>query len=212
MTIVVDTARVPAAIVAANLRKLVPVAEVVDVTHLPTVDRDLALIRVRATPAAARRDREPGRHLPGAHRGRGRGVGDRRGHRATRRRSTGSWSCCARAASSRWSGRARWRWSVAASPRQRKTHPQRCRRPRGRTTMAKIYYDNDADLGLLAGRTVAIIGYGSQGHAHALNLQDSGVRRGGRPAGRQPLAGQGAGRRPRRCRRRPRPRRGPTSS
>jgi acetolactate synthase-1/3 small subunit len=50
MTIVVDTARVPAPIVAANLRKLVPVVEVVDVTHLPTVDRDLALIRVRATP------------------------------------------------------------------------------------------------------------------------------------------------------------------
>jgi ketol-acid reductoisomerase len=41
--------------------------------------------------------------------------------------------------------------------------------------MAKIYYDNDADLGLLSGRKVAVIGYGSQGHAHALNLKDSGV-------------------------------------
>ncbi len=50
MTIVVDTARVPAPMVAANLRKLIPVAEVVDVTHLPTVDRDLALIRVRCAP------------------------------------------------------------------------------------------------------------------------------------------------------------------
>src|SRR5512147_3100617 len=50
MTVVVDTARVPAPIVAANLRKLIPVAEVVDVTHLPTVDRDLALIRVRTLP------------------------------------------------------------------------------------------------------------------------------------------------------------------
>ena len=50
MPIVVDPARVPATIVAANLRKLIPVAEVVDVTHLPTVDRDLALIRVRARP------------------------------------------------------------------------------------------------------------------------------------------------------------------
>jgi acetolactate synthase-1/3 small subunit len=50
MTIVVDTARVPAPIVASNLRKLIPVAEVVDVTHLPTVDRDLALIRVRCAP------------------------------------------------------------------------------------------------------------------------------------------------------------------
>jgi ketol-acid reductoisomerase len=38
-----------------------------------------------------------------------------------------------------------------------------------------MFYDDDADLGLLNGRTVAIIGYGSQGHAHALNLRDSGV-------------------------------------
>src|SRR6266566_671907 len=39
---------------------------------------------------------------------------------------------------------------------------------------AKIFYDQDADLGLLKGRKIAIIGYGSQGHAHALNLHDSG--------------------------------------
>jgi acetolactate synthase I/III small subunit len=51
MTIVVDTARVPAHIVEANLRKLVPVMEVTDVTHMPTVDRDLALIRVQCVPA-----------------------------------------------------------------------------------------------------------------------------------------------------------------
>jgi ketol-acid reductoisomerase len=41
--------------------------------------------------------------------------------------------------------------------------------------MAQIYYDKDADLSVLEGRKVAIIGYGSQGHAHALNLRDSGV-------------------------------------
>jgi ketol-acid reductoisomerase len=39
----------------------------------------------------------------------------------------------------------------------------------------KIYYDADADLTLLRGRKVAVLGYGSQGHAHALNLRDSGV-------------------------------------
>src|SRR3954468_8354788 len=41
--------------------------------------------------------------------------------------------------------------------------------------MAKMYYDKDADLRLIQDKKVAIIGYGSQGHAHALNLKDSGV-------------------------------------
>lgn len=39
----------------------------------------------------------------------------------------------------------------------------------------KLYYDSDADLGLFSGKTVAVLGYGSQGHAHALNLKDNGV-------------------------------------
>jgi ketol-acid reductoisomerase len=43
------------------------------------------------------------------------------------------------------------------------------------TTGAKMYYDNDADPSALSDQTVAIIGYGSQGHAHALNLHESGV-------------------------------------
>lgn len=41
--------------------------------------------------------------------------------------------------------------------------------------MATMYYDKDADLSLLQGKTIAIIGYGSQGHAHALNAKDSGM-------------------------------------
>ena len=41
--------------------------------------------------------------------------------------------------------------------------------------MATIYYKEDADIGLLSGKRVGVIGYGSQGHAHALNLRDSGV-------------------------------------
>ncbi|NEQ26642.1 MAG: ketol-acid reductoisomerase [Microcoleus sp. SIO2G3] len=41
--------------------------------------------------------------------------------------------------------------------------------------MARMYYDADANLDLLNGKTIAIIGYGSQGHAHALNLKDSGL-------------------------------------
>ncbi|MFM2184935.1 MAG: hypothetical protein RIS55_583 [Actinomycetota bacterium] len=42
--------------------------------------------------------------------------------------------------------------------------------------MAEIFYDKDADLALIQGKKVAVIGYGSQGHAHSLNLRDSGVQ------------------------------------
>ncbi|MDN5797847.1 MAG: ketol-acid reductoisomerase, partial [Intrasporangium sp.] len=41
--------------------------------------------------------------------------------------------------------------------------------------MAEMFYDDDADLSVIQGKKVAVIGYGSQGHAHALNLRDSGV-------------------------------------
>src|SRR4026209_861650 len=41
--------------------------------------------------------------------------------------------------------------------------------------MATMYYDDAADLTLIQGKNVGVIGYGSQGHAHALNLKDSGV-------------------------------------
>ena len=41
--------------------------------------------------------------------------------------------------------------------------------------MAEMFYDSDADLSVIQNRSVAVIGYGSQGHAHALSLRDSGV-------------------------------------
>jgi ketol-acid reductoisomerase len=49
--------------------------------------------------------------------------------------------------------------------------------------MAELFYDKDADLGIIQSKKVAIVGYGSQGHAHAQNLRDSGVdvRTGSRP-------------------------------
>ena len=40
----------------------------------------------------------------------------------------------------------------------------------------RVYYDRDADLNLIKGKKVAVIGYGSQGHAHVLNMRDSGVK------------------------------------
>ena len=39
----------------------------------------------------------------------------------------------------------------------------------------RVYYDRDADVNLIKSKKVAVVGYGSQGHAHALNLRDSGV-------------------------------------
>ena len=57
----------------------------------------------------------------------------------------------------------------------------------------RVYYDRDADINLIKGKKVCIVGYGSQGHAHALNLRDSGVkdvvialRRPARPRARRP--------------------------
>ena len=71
----------------------------------------------------------------------------------------------------------------------------------------EIYYDDDADLSIVQGRKVAVLGYGSQGHAHALSLRDSGVDvRVGLPEGSQE-PGQGRGRGP--ARRHARPRRPP---
>ena len=40
----------------------------------------------------------------------------------------------------------------------------------------RVYYDRDSDLNLIKGKKVAVVGYGSQGHAHLLNLRDSGVK------------------------------------
>jgi ketol-acid reductoisomerase len=55
--------------------------------------------------------------------------------------------------------------------------------------MAEMFYDDDADLSIIQGRTVAVLGYGSQGHAHALSLRDSGVDvRVGLPEGSQSRA------------------------
>src|ERR1700684_1748673 len=42
--------------------------------------------------------------------------------------------------------------------------------------MAKVYTDKDADLGVFKNKTLAVLGFGSQGHAHALNLKDSGLK------------------------------------
>src|SRR5688500_11004197 len=93
--------------------------------------------------------------------------------------------CFGPTASSRWSelvaSRCRavrqlskFRKQSAASPRFLRTPPMP-RIPCRRSQMATMYYDDSADVDLIRSRKVAVIGYGSQGHAHALNLRDSGV-------------------------------------
>ncbi|EQD49475.1 ketol-acid reductoisomerase, partial [mine drainage metagenome] len=61
--------------------------------------------------------------------------------------------------------------------------------------MTTMYYEKDADPEVLRGRTIAVLGYGSQGHAHALNLHDSGfdVRVGLRPESASVLKAEEAG-------------------
>ena len=59
----------------------------------------------------------------------------------------------------------------------------------------RVYYDRDADINLIKGKKVAVVGYGSQGHAHALNLRDSGVQ--GRGDGAAQGLGSASPRRPR---------------
>ena len=78
--------------------------------------------------------------------------------------------------------------------------------------MAQMFYDDDADLALIQGKNVAVLGYGSQGHAHSLSLRDSGVDVRDRPARGVEVAAPRP--RPRACACSPPPRRSrrPTSS
>src|SRR5690349_17262565 len=95
--------------------------------------------------------------------------------------------CSSRSASGSWSNPA-WSGSAGAAARSPTApcgapepapprsvgsiHPEPSKE---NPTVAQMYYDNDADLSVITNRQVAVIGYGSQGHAHALSLRDSGV-------------------------------------
>ena len=149
---------------AKQLYRLIDVLKVQDVTSEPTVQHELALVKIRATEsnraevlrarrAVARPGRRPGRRL-GRRRGDRHRVRDRRVRRA----------------------RPDLRHQGVGPHRRRRDGPGlRVHRGGDQAMTATMYYDNDADPAALAGQTVAIIGYGSQGHAHALNLHESGV-------------------------------------
>src|ERR1700710_2947738 len=88
---------------------------------------------------------------------------------ATPPSSTTLKSCCGAMALLSWPAPGEWHypnWTV------RRCAPSRERRAE---MAATVYYEKDADRSIIQGRKVAIVGYGSQGHAHALNLKDSGV-------------------------------------
>jgi len=133
------------------------------------------------------------------------GDAGRRPHETRRLRGPGegygSWRC---------SGPAAWRclcWTGRSPRPTGRRHGTHHREGRLRK-MATLYYEKDADAGLIGNRKVAVIGYGSQGHAHALNLAESGVdvrvgsARARRPGPRRPRPACGCCRWPMR---RPRP-------
>src|SRR4051812_46732435 len=105
---------------------------------------------------------------------------------------TNSTRCCAtssRTASRRWCSRAWWPSAAAPAPSRparrfappEQAHPITRAPPKTglktqeETMTAEVFYDDDADLSIIQGKKVAVIGYGSQGHAHSLSLRDSGV-------------------------------------
>src|SRR5207248_11803721 len=78
--------------------------------------------------------------------------------------------------SSRRSTRARSSRPCAPEPAASGAATASCASSVFRGIPMKVYYDKDADLSLVKGKKVTIIGYGSQGHAHAQNLQESGIK------------------------------------
>ncbi len=181
MTIVVTAEETPLEQITKQLNKLINVIKIVEQDSENSVHRELALIKVRA---------DAGTRGPG-HRG-GEPVprqGDRRVHRVADDRGDRypgedrSVPAGARALRRARDRAIRRGVTVARSARhderQVKKDPHRRKNNEKKDSSivsVEMFYDDDADLSIIQGRKVGVIGYGSQGHAHSLSLRDSGVQ------------------------------------
>ncbi len=149
---------------AKQLYRLIDVLKVQDVTAEPTVQQELALVKVRAT------DSTRAEILRFVELSRGRVVDLADGSVIVEVTGTEI-----RDRRVRRAGPDLRHQGIGPDRRRRDGARLRIHRGGDQAMTATMYYDNDADPAALAGQTVAIIGYGSQGHAHALNLHEIGV-------------------------------------
>ncbi len=182
MTMVLEGTQADAQHVKRELNRLIHVITVEDMNGTPYVTRDLALIKVQATPETKSE------------------ILQMCGHYRARIVDVAMSSIVVEVVGEEpeiegLAGLLQALRDHRDGPRRRRRHGPRRKRPRhplrtlvlGRAafpvresqlkeyTMATLYYDNDADLTRLDGKTIAVLGFGSQGHAHALNLSDNGA-------------------------------------
>ncbi len=181
ITIVVDAEDSPLEQVTKQLNKLVNVLKIVELESTASVQRELLLVKVRA-------DRpHRAQVLETVHLFRARVVdvasghadhrGDRHG-RETRRAAARPRTVRDQGNGAVRDGRHRAGLAIDHRPdsaRRLLSHTSTTHLRSKRHMTAEVFYDDDADLSVIQGRAVAVIGYGSQGHAHALSLRDSGV-------------------------------------
>ena len=179
--------------ITKHLNRLIEVVKVVDLTEGAYTERELMLIKVRAVG----KEREEMKRMAEIFRGR---IIDVTEKSYTIELTGDAGKLDAFLEADRPRGDPGDRAHRRQRHRPRRAHPARLKRDVPaelhktiQEKHMKVYYDKDADLSLIKGKNVTIIGYGSQGHAHAQNLNDSGVQGHGRPAQGRRFVGQGRG-------------------
>ena len=179
MSIVVDIEPAQRAQVIKQMNKLINVLQASDLTEAPAVRREMVLLRVRASMqnrAAILKGSRDFRRARGGFLGRRlRARSHRRSGKAGRihRRDAQLWRDRSHPLRP-GRGVARSEETEAGAARQKRIGIE-TQQTEFSNKWQKRFYEKDGDLSLLKGKTIAIIGYGSQGHAHALNLRDSGL-------------------------------------